>query len=277
MCSISAHDPIFAWAVRHAACLLNWRQPGYDGKTAYERMHGRPFRQELVAFGAPVMYRVPGTNSGTAGGVMGTRWGHGVWLGRSLTTAGNIVRPIDGRGIVLARDIKQRDTPLNPSTLRGVTALPIHIHPRGDFELQARPCLRVVCGLGSNPIGTRITPQIRPPKRSVRMLCFEKITWVPSFPAAGISLANCMPNVEQLQAAGGATTGPTMFGRRVRTADSAERDWNVSFGAMKFMAHEFRQASGETSRRSRVPRFLEISSRRLLSPIRFRPTRHESR
>ena len=56
-CTFSVHHPVFHWLLRHAVCLLNWRQPSHDGRTAHERAHGRPFCSELFPFCVPVLYR----------------------------------------------------------------------------------------------------------------------------------------------------------------------------------------------------------------------------
>ena len=40
---VPSSHPVMHWMVRHAADLRNWRVKGHDGKTAYERVRGRPF------------------------------------------------------------------------------------------------------------------------------------------------------------------------------------------------------------------------------------------
>jgi hypothetical protein len=46
---IPTEHPLLAWLVRHTAWLLSVRIRGEDGKTAYERLRGKPFARSLVA------------------------------------------------------------------------------------------------------------------------------------------------------------------------------------------------------------------------------------
>ena len=46
-----ARHPLIAWLVRHAANTLTWVAKGRDGKTAYNRVRGKPFRTRLLTFG----------------------------------------------------------------------------------------------------------------------------------------------------------------------------------------------------------------------------------
>ena len=50
------HD-LTAWLVEHAADLLNKVHRGEDGRTAYQRVRGKPFRGQLVEFGEKVHRR----------------------------------------------------------------------------------------------------------------------------------------------------------------------------------------------------------------------------
>ena len=46
------------WMVEYAGALATRFSVGEDGKTAYERMKGRRFKEELVEWGEVVMYEV---------------------------------------------------------------------------------------------------------------------------------------------------------------------------------------------------------------------------
>jgi len=48
-----------AWLVEHAALLLNAKQVGEDGKTAWARLRGRDFGQKSLGFCEAVMYKQP--------------------------------------------------------------------------------------------------------------------------------------------------------------------------------------------------------------------------
>ena len=75
---VSREHHSLPWLVEHSAQCLNRYMVGRDGKTAYERAKGRPFRVPAAEFAECVWYKKPGT--------MGkekweSRWETGVWLG----------------------------------------------------------------------------------------------------------------------------------------------------------------------------------------------------
>ena len=51
---IEVDHPIFYWLVEHAADVSTKFQKGVDGKTAYERLKGKPYRGEILEFGCQV-------------------------------------------------------------------------------------------------------------------------------------------------------------------------------------------------------------------------------
>ena len=93
---------MFDWLVRHAADLLNKRHVGKDGRTAYERMRGRPYRGELLAFGTPILHRISGK---VQGGVLVDRWNEGLWLGKAASSDEHLVSTTVGT-VVRARCVK---------------------------------------------------------------------------------------------------------------------------------------------------------------------------
>ena len=52
--AIGQDHPSLPWLIKHAAMAINLGQRAADGKTAYERLRGRPYRKELPAFGERV-------------------------------------------------------------------------------------------------------------------------------------------------------------------------------------------------------------------------------
>ena len=50
-------SPVVPWLVEHAGCILSRCQKGRDGKTLFERMHGKKPTQEFVPFGEKVLAR----------------------------------------------------------------------------------------------------------------------------------------------------------------------------------------------------------------------------
>ena len=71
-----------AWLVEHAAWLLTTRLRGEDGKSAYERIRGRPCAKRLVEFGERVFCKkhMKGPKAEERATLEG-RWCHGLWLG----------------------------------------------------------------------------------------------------------------------------------------------------------------------------------------------------
>ena len=52
--------PVFKWAIRHAAWLLERFQPGEDGLNAYHRQHQRNYQSAILPFAEIVLWRDPG-------------------------------------------------------------------------------------------------------------------------------------------------------------------------------------------------------------------------
>ncbi|CAE7228779.1 unnamed protein product [Symbiodinium sp. CCMP2592] len=58
---VGVDHPILAWIARHAALLMSRSRIGEDGKSAYERTLGRPWRRLTIVFGEQVMFKPVGT------------------------------------------------------------------------------------------------------------------------------------------------------------------------------------------------------------------------
>ena len=56
---IPCSHPIIAWMIEYSALLISKYQPGDDGKTKWERMHGQPARERLPEFGETVLFVLP--------------------------------------------------------------------------------------------------------------------------------------------------------------------------------------------------------------------------
>lgn len=74
---IPCNHPIMAWIPDHAAMLLTKCHVGPDGKSGYERLHGKPPRDRLAEFGEVVFYYVPKKLRGK----MAARWRVGIFIG----------------------------------------------------------------------------------------------------------------------------------------------------------------------------------------------------
>ena len=62
---IPVDHPVVAWMLEHVTLLLNTLVRGTDGITAWMRIRGRPFGQQLVGFGESLLFRYPPKARGT--------------------------------------------------------------------------------------------------------------------------------------------------------------------------------------------------------------------
>eukprot|EP00969_Alexandrium_andersonii_P089705 3961098-Alexandrium_andersonii.AAC.1 len=67
------------WLVEHAGELLTKYLVGHDGRAAFERLMGKPSRDNGYEFGERVFYRVRPPDMDRS---LNPRWESGIWLGR---------------------------------------------------------------------------------------------------------------------------------------------------------------------------------------------------
>jgi hypothetical protein len=87
--------PVLTWLVEHVTDVISKHLVGVDGKTGYERLFGRPSREEGLEFGELLHWRHRATQDMNV--VLDARWSSGVWLGRSW---GGIVHQVYANGKV---------------------------------------------------------------------------------------------------------------------------------------------------------------------------------
>ena len=66
--------PAYAWMCDYSGFSMTRFHVGEDGRTAYERMKGKTFREEMVEFGERVMYEVGAVEGQGRRGLI-ERWG----------------------------------------------------------------------------------------------------------------------------------------------------------------------------------------------------------
>eukprot|EP00969_Alexandrium_andersonii_P072029 3178727-Alexandrium_andersonii.AAC.1 len=76
------------WLVEHAGVLLAKHLMGHGGRTAFERLFGKPSRGDEYEFGEHVHYWVRPDDVGRS---LNPRWEPGTWLGRRWGSASHIV------------------------------------------------------------------------------------------------------------------------------------------------------------------------------------------
>ena len=87
--AVPTGHPISSWTVQYSAGVINKMEVGHDGRTAWERHHGRPYTGELLEFGSEVYWKCPQRR----GGLMEPRWGTGVWPGKRGNVRGALRWP----------------------------------------------------------------------------------------------------------------------------------------------------------------------------------------
>lgn len=77
---LQSSRPVVAWMVEHAAAVLSKYEVGADGRTAYERMKGRPCSHEMAEFGERNHNKFPKGTKRQKEKLDGA-WGEGYFLG----------------------------------------------------------------------------------------------------------------------------------------------------------------------------------------------------
>ena len=108
---IEKHVPtthaLMPWLLEHTCMILNTRVRSDDGLTAWARVRGRSFSQQLLGFAEAVLYKLPGKGPGhDPDGNMGARWDEGIFLGYHRSS--NVYIVATPRGITTARSLKRR-------------------------------------------------------------------------------------------------------------------------------------------------------------------------
>ena len=111
---LSDDSPVMPWLVEHAGCILSRCQKGRDGRTPFERLHGKKPTQEFVPFGEKVLARQVTTEPRNR---MNPRYQYGVWLGMRNNSAECFIGNADG--VFRAREIRR----LEPQDRWGTRAI----------------------------------------------------------------------------------------------------------------------------------------------------------
>ena len=91
---LSDNSPVMPWLVEHAGCILSRCQKDRDGKTPFERLHGKKPTQEFVPFGEKVLARRVTTEPMNR---MNPRYQYGIWLGMRNISAECFIGNAEGR------------------------------------------------------------------------------------------------------------------------------------------------------------------------------------
>ena len=78
---------VMTWLVQHSGDTITKHQAGVDGKTAYERIMGKPGHEETLEFGEIVNFKLDTDDLGD----LDARWASGVWLGKRWKSIEHLV------------------------------------------------------------------------------------------------------------------------------------------------------------------------------------------
>ena len=96
------NSPILPWLVAHARSILSRCQKGRDGRTSFERLHGKKLTQEFVPFGEKVLARPISSEPLNS---KNPRYKFGVWLGVRNNSAECFVETAEG--VSRAREVRR--------------------------------------------------------------------------------------------------------------------------------------------------------------------------
>ena len=95
-------SPILPWLVEHAGSILSRCHEGRDGRTPFERLHGKTLAQEFVPFGEKVLVRPISSEPLNR---MHPRYKFGVWLGVRNNGAECFVE--NAEGVFRVREVRR--------------------------------------------------------------------------------------------------------------------------------------------------------------------------
>ena len=127
--------PVIAWLAEIVGDACTKYLQGADGRTAYERLFGKPVREEALEFGEVVLYRPKKRDDANV--LLEDRWAKGVWLGRRW---GSPTSRIYSRGGVVDARAVQRvpaEERWCAGTLGAIRATPWCVRPAADVPLVA--------------------------------------------------------------------------------------------------------------------------------------------
>ena len=101
---IEPDDDVLHWLVEYAGVMLARILKGQDGMTAYRRITGRDWNQEILEFGERVLYKPLKDNA--AANKMDERFHEGVWIGFNTHSKEHLIGTPEG--VIRARTLRRR-------------------------------------------------------------------------------------------------------------------------------------------------------------------------
>ena len=131
---VPSDHPLMAWLVSHSSDVLSKHIVGKDGKTPYERLWGKPTREEGLEFGESLLYRLPRTEATNV--LLESRWKPGVWLGRRWGSNVHQVYDFNDEKVHEVRAIQRRplEERWSREAVERVNVYPHLLQPAGGKE-----------------------------------------------------------------------------------------------------------------------------------------------
>ena len=101
---IPPQHPVMTWLVSHASSIIRFRVRGSDGKTPFERIRLRPWRNEFVGFCEKLRYKLRSKEKPVDGGDA-TRCNFGLFLGFCPNTSQYLLFDNEKEAVVAARTV----------------------------------------------------------------------------------------------------------------------------------------------------------------------------
>ena len=134
--TIGLDSSVLKWLVRHTAWTLTTFHVGSDGKTAHQRIRGKPFNQQIAAFGEQILFK-PQKTAGPQQ-KLAVNWMDGCWLSFNTRKGEHIVS--NNAAVVTCRSIRRhnKEERWNRELLLGILGNPWSLQD-GPVEVDPDP------------------------------------------------------------------------------------------------------------------------------------------
>ena len=134
---IPPRHPVMAWMVPHAASIIRYRVRGPDGKTPYERVRMRPWRNELVGLTEKIRTKLRAKEKLTDGGEA-YRSSLGLFLGLCSKTGQYITFDVNKDCIAYSRTVARLpdERKWDAVAIENISTTPYHLHATPEQGIQ---------------------------------------------------------------------------------------------------------------------------------------------
>ena len=131
--NIPCRHPIMSWLASHAAGILTNFVRGSDGRTAYQRVRGKPFASKVIAFAERCRYKSRSKEQLQSP----DRWYMGVYLGRERLTGQHILFDVEKGSVAYARTLMRLPNveKWHKDSIAAVRATPYDLHASKEPEV----------------------------------------------------------------------------------------------------------------------------------------------